>query len=435
MLTAVSRQPSSEMQHGQTFHSAMRPILLLYQVIGVFPVYGITRKDPQDLRFRWLTLRALFSVTIMLIGLVMSVVEYERLTRVGGVNTQSIIGILFYMDTVFSIMLLVMIAQRWKQLVVKFGEIHEVFVVGSSGGEGKKGIHLPIRATKLLHLSFVVLIIIKQTFTVLHVISKAADMVNQYREAKFCGWIVDNFPHYYATRNYSFVLKHVPYNILIVLFFEYLDVALKLAWACHDLMIILTSIGISFYFHEIYEKVQIFGNGIMIANEKFWIEIRFQYVLLCEFVKEANSHLALIIVHSCCKNLYLMCYELIKIVRKEQSTASRIHHWCSLIYLIIKTTMVFHNAAMIYETAKAPLVVCRSIPNKGWCSELERYIAQLRSDKVAYSGIGFFRLTKRTMLAMVGLVVSYQLVMLKVAKDTKGIGAVVPCSRLAFSRD
>lgn len=54
----------------------------------------------------------------------------------------------------------------------------------------------------------------------LHVISKAADMVNQYREAKFCGWIVDNFPHYYATRNYSFVLKHVPYNILIVLFFE-----------------------------------------------------------------------------------------------------------------------------------------------------------------------------------------------------------------------
>lgn len=147
MLTAVSRQPSSEMQHGQTFHSAMRPILLLYQVIGVFPVYGITRKDPQDLRFRWLTLRALFSVTIMLIGLVMSVVEYERLTRVGGVNTQSIIGILFYMDTVFSIMLLVMIAQRWKQLVVKFGEIHEVFVVGSSGGEGKKGIHLPIRAT------------------------------------------------------------------------------------------------------------------------------------------------------------------------------------------------------------------------------------------------------------------------------------------------
>lgn len=88
-----------------------------------------------------------------------------------------------------------------------------------------------------------------------------------------------------------------------------------MSWGCHDLMIILTSISITYYFRQIHAKVQPFSSGITIANEKFWAEVRTQYVLLCEFVKEANGYLALIIIHSCGKNLYLMCFELINITK------------------------------------------------------------------------------------------------------------------------
>lgn len=78
------------------------------------------------------------------------------------------------------------------------------------------------------------------------------------------------------------------------------------------------------------------------------------------------------------------------------------HHWCSLINLIIQTVMVFYSASMMHETAKAPLAICSRIPNFGWCSELERYIGQLKSDRVAYTGMGFFHLTKRSILAVGG---------------------------------
>ncbi|XP_021707117.1 gustatory receptor for sugar taste 64a-like isoform X2 [Aedes aegypti] len=265
--------------------------------------------------------------------------------------------------------------------------------------------------------------------------SKTADVYNQYHEAEYCGWEMKNFPYYFASRNYWFIFKHIPYNILILLIFEYAATVLTLSWSCHDLMIILTSLGITFYFRKIYEKILPFHSGVMIASEKFWMEIRSHYVILCELVKATNGSLSLIIIHSCGKNLYLMCYELINIARKDESILSSVHHWCSLINLTIQTTMVFYSASMMHEIAKSPLTVCNRIPNFGWCSELERYIGQLKSDRVAYTGMGFFHLTKRSILAMAGSVVTYELVMLKFAEDTEGVGDVVPCSNLAFSKD
>ncbi|XP_029719380.2 gustatory receptor for sugar taste 64a-like [Aedes albopictus] len=329
------------------------------------------------------------------------------------------------MDTVISTSLLVMLARKWHKLAVHFDEIHKIFSAVSDG-KMKNGIHLPIRiaAGVLLTCGFLQ-----------HMSSKTADLYNQYREAEYCGWEMQNFSHYFASRNYSFIFKHIRYNILILLFFEFASTALTMSWSCHDLMIILTSIGITFYFRQIVERVQPFKSGVMIANEKFWMEIRSHYVLLCELVKETNGSLSLIIIHSCGKNLYLLCYELINISRKDESIFSFVHHWCSLINLIIQTVMVFYSASMMHETAKAPLTICSRIPNFGWCSELERYIGQLKSDRVAYTGMGFFHLTKRSILAMAGSVVTYELVMLKFAEDTEGVGDVKPCSNLAFSKD
>lgn len=65
------------MPREETFNTAMRPVLLIFQLIGVFPLCGILRKDSRELRFQWFTLKALLSVVIILIGLTMSYVEYE----------------------------------------------------------------------------------------------------------------------------------------------------------------------------------------------------------------------------------------------------------------------------------------------------------------------------------------------------------------------
>lgn len=135
---------SLAMHRGETFNTAMRPFLLMFLLIGVFPQCGILRKDSRELRFRWLGPETIFSVVLILIGLTMSYVEYEWLDRVGGVNARNIIGIVFFMDTVISTSLLVLLARKWHKLAVHFDEIHKIFSAVSDG-KMKNGIHLPIR--------------------------------------------------------------------------------------------------------------------------------------------------------------------------------------------------------------------------------------------------------------------------------------------------
>lgn len=65
--------------------------------------------------------------------------------RVGGVNAQNIIGIVFFVDTVISTSLLVILAQKWHKLAVHFDEIHRIFSI--SDEKIIKGIHFPIRFT------------------------------------------------------------------------------------------------------------------------------------------------------------------------------------------------------------------------------------------------------------------------------------------------
>ncbi|XP_058817465.1 uncharacterized protein LOC131680771 [Topomyia yanbarensis] len=366
----------------------------------------------------------IFSLVVIVVGLTMCYIEYERLERVG-VSAKNIIGIIFYMDTVFIMMLMVNLSRKWHSVAIQWQYVDSVFL-DNSERKSKPYLKSKIRYTAWILIGC-------GLFE--HIISKTADLYGQYLEANYCHWDVHDLPRYFASRRYAFIFKHIPYNILIFLFFEYANTSLTMAWTCQDLMIILISQGLIFYFRKIHDQVQQFNSGIVIADEKFWIEVRSQYVLLCDLVSAVNDSLAPLIITSCGTNLYLICFQLLTVTERAPNIFARIDHWYALFYLILKTGIVFYSAAMINEAARAPLTVCTKVPNVGWCLELDRFTNQLRTDRVALSGMGFFHITKRTMLAMAGTVITYELVMLKFAEDTEGIGKVPPCSKLAFSKD
>ncbi|XP_055605232.1 gustatory receptor for sugar taste 64a-like [Uranotaenia lowii] len=211
-------------------------------------------------------------------------------------------------------------------------------------------------------------------------------------------------------------------NLLGVVFYAdtYCNVALTLTWTGMDLTIVLLSP---------------FKDGFSIAREGFWIEIREQYVQVCCLVNKASELLAPMIIHSCATNIYLICYAFLTFTWAETGILAQVNHWFSLFFMIGKTVLMFYSASMVNETSKYPLKTCTAVPNIGWCIELDRFINQLRSHRVALSAMGFFDLTKRTMLALAGTIITFELVMLNFAKDTAHVGNVIPCSRLAFSRD
>ncbi|XP_055605248.1 gustatory receptor for sugar taste 64a-like [Uranotaenia lowii] len=408
----------------RTFNTTMVPAFVSFQMFGFFPVTGILgSKTSIDLRFRWWHPKTLFSVLIALLGMLMCYVEYRRVDRTG-VNAGNLIGVVFYADTVVCMALMLKLARKWRSFALMWDQ-YEL----SNSNDGNFPRIKIITAARWFTIIFVVVGLIE------HFLSKINGYVSYYEEAAYCNWSVENFPKYFASRRFGFLFKHIRYNLFLLLFFEYCNVALTLTWTGMDLTIVLVSFVISCNFHWINSKLSPFKDGFSIAREGFWIEIREQYVQVCCLVNKASELLAPMIIHSCATNIYLICYAFLTFTWAETGTLTLVNHWFSLFFMIGKTVLMFYSASMVNETSKYPLKTCTAVPNIGWCIELDRFVNQLRTHRVALSAMGFFDLTKRTMLALAGTVITYELVMLNFAKDTAHVGNVIPCSRLAFSRD
>lgn len=69
------------------------------------------------------------------------------------------------------------------------------------------------------------------------------------------------------------------------------------------------------------------------------------------------------------------------------------------------------TASMIQQNAKAPLLIFRSIPTEAWSEEHQRFFIHLKTDINALSGMGFFIVTKSTLFAMTGVLITYKLVL------------------------
>lgn len=57
-------------------------------------------------------------------------------------------------------------------------------------------------------------------------------------------------------------------------------------------------------------------------------------------------------------------------------------------------------ASQIHESSKYPIEIIKSIPVEGWCVEVQRFLDELRMQTIALSGMKFFYLTRKTILAV-----------------------------------
>lgn len=86
---------------------------------------------------------------------------------------------------------------------------------------------------------------------------------------------------------------------------------------------------------------------------------------------------------------------------------NRIYFWYSLIFLIARTSAMFLLASSINDESKKPLKVLRSIPNRGWFPETERFSQQIQKDCIALTGKKFFYITRGIIISIVGTIVSH----------------------------
>lgn len=91
---------------------------------------------------------------------------------------------------------------------------------------------------------------------------------------------------------------------------------------------------------------------------------------------------------------------LFHICRPLPSAVQFTYFWWSLLFLIGRTVAVSLYAAQIHEESKKPIKMLRALPRSVWCSEAHRFADEVVNDTVALSGMRFFFITRKMLLAV-----------------------------------
>uniref|UniRef100_A0A182NZ77 Gustatory receptor n=1 Tax=Anopheles dirus TaxID=7168 RepID=A0A182NZ77_9DIPT len=404
-----------------SFLRGIRPFILAGQVFGIFPIYGVTGSDPAKLRLKWFSLRVLLNLVVVVTALLQAFFEYGRLKTIG-VNAKNVSGFVFFIDACVINVLFLNLATVWRTVAAKWNEVDQTFnrtpyqMVGWSLGK-----RLRVVSFTLLFFAFVE-----------HCLSIVSTVHNQLYEIHYCNWTVPDFFKHYTTRRFANIYLNFSFNHLSAAFFTYVSTALTMYWNYQDIFIIAISIGIATRFQQINNHLKMLSDGVLIPGEEFWIRVRTNYVSVCELLDDVDRAISWTMLISCATNLYYICLQILHVSKKLANTIEDAYYWFSLMFLIVRTVIVFLSAAHIHDCAKKPLEIIMKIPNVGWCVELERFSTQLKSEKVALSGMGFFNLTRQLLFSMAGTIVTYELVMLKFDQESENKGNIPLCAKYTF---
>uniref|UniRef100_A0A182PZ30 Gustatory receptor n=1 Tax=Anopheles epiroticus TaxID=199890 RepID=A0A182PZ30_9DIPT len=400
-----------------TFLRGIRPFVILGQLFGIFPLYGITGNDPDRYRLKWFSLRVVLNLTVIVTALVQTYYEYIRLKLIG-INAKNVSGLIFFIDACLINVLFLNLATKWRSVAAKWEEVDETFNKPPYQLQGWS------LRKRLCVTSFVLVFLA----AVEHCLSIVNNVHNQLVEIHYCNWTVTNYFQHYALRRFANVYLNFPYHSLSAIFFTYISSALTIYWNYQDIFIIMISIGLATRFQQINNYLKILSDGVLIPAEDFWVRVRTNYVSVCELLDDVDRVISWTMLISCATNLYYICLQTLHVTKKLANTVEDAYYWYSLVFLIARTVIVFLSAAHIHDCAKKPLDIIMKIPNVGWCIELERFSTQLKSEKVALSGMGFFSLTRQLLFSMAGTIVTYELVMLKFDQESESKGNIPLCT-------
>lgn len=101
-------------------------VVVLGQIFGIFPIYGIMSRDPQHLRLKWFSVRVILNLTVVFTALMQAYFEYQRLATIG-VNAKNVSGLIFFIDACLINVLFLNLATGWRAIAVKWTEVDHTF--------------------------------------------------------------------------------------------------------------------------------------------------------------------------------------------------------------------------------------------------------------------------------------------------------------------
>uniref|UniRef100_A0A336MAH1 CSON014091 protein n=1 Tax=Culicoides sonorensis TaxID=179676 RepID=A0A336MAH1_CULSO len=217
---------------------------------------------------------------------------------------------------------------------------------------------------------------------------------------------------YYELRGH--LLSVIGFNKWMIPFLEWTNICMTMAWSSVDIMIVVLSIALIIRFKQFNKRL--FSVTENLSSENIWRELRTHYGLLVDLTTKTDKLLSNLIFLSCSNNAFNICMFLFFIGDERSHILLYLQHWITTIYLIVRAFMVLFLGASVNETSRKILPTLKAIPWKNYNIEIKRFIDQIQAEPAVLSGQHFFYLTKPTILAMAGIIVTYEIVLIDQVK-------------------
>ncbi|XP_055326852.1 gustatory receptor for sugar taste 64f-like [Sitodiplosis mosellana] len=350
--------------------------MVLAQCFGLMPVVGVKTRTASQLRFKWNSVRTVYSFVVFLLllgyAIMTVIVSFEGRIQFDRVATKW-----------------PRVMRHWETIEAKMPKYR------NKREKAKLAHHVKMLSFVVLMCSFV-----EHSLTIFSTV----------HYSKYCLRQEDPFKELLKTQ-LSQLFAFLPYSHLAAFLGKFTTLIATFTWNYMDLFVMMISVGLSSRFKQINEELERVKGEHM--SEDFWALRRSQYRKLCNLCFIVDDAISQLTFLSFSNNLFFICVQLLRSIRPMRSIPHAIYFWFSLIFLISRTVAVSLYSSQIHDESKKPIIVLRSVPNHSWGIEVRRFCEQVVNDTVALTGMRFFFLTRKLILTVAGTIITYELVLVQ----------------------
>ncbi|XP_055696745.1 gustatory receptor for sugar taste 64b-like isoform X1 [Phlebotomus papatasi] len=383
-----------------TFHRAAGIILQIGQIFAIFPVSGILNKNSNKLRFRWISIGVLYYFLFFCFQILNFLLSLRRLVKVG-MSFGAFATVFFYFVTLSGGLIIFQMAKKWHRIVKRIEQTEKIFLHPPYRQIGRT-LRWKVQSVTLFLLTGAVLE---------HVMYFVAKFFNAKIQIERCNLQIPIYEHYLKTeRRHIFAV--IPYKTSLAIFLEWANISSTICWSYFDIFFTLFTSSMAYRFRQITDRMK--RARFKTMPDSFWIELRSNFTHLTSLLNYLDRELSNLIILICGSNLYFICQQLFNSfgMTSDSEQLNTIYFWFSLLFVICRTLTTLFFAASVNEAAKEPYQILKTLPYTSWTVEIQRFSDQLISEVIGFSGKRFFYITRTLILALIGTIVTYELVLL-----------------------
>nr|XP_026485041.1 gustatory receptor for sugar taste 64f-like [Vanessa tameamea] len=368
-----------ERKHLKGFYESVRRTFIVCRMVGYLPITGLTNKESK------------FS-------------SAPPLAR----------GLVLQVFAILSSMFLIRFSITWRDMIKKIEDIEKVL----------PSFQNPQRIFKNINRIMLSLLLFGLVDHFIHLIVTVRMTSLCYNSGEGI-----SFKSYYAFY-YIWVFEHINFNYGIAFLLQLTTFQTVFVYYFVDALVTVVTLYLVYRFRNFNRLMRI--RQIQCAKNRRipWMDLQAHYTRLTRLVKIIDDYINPFVFMTFLSNLVVVCKHIYDIIQRQKAVSMNSYNpncgiakssdWIvvvdsiiSTLHLIFRTTLVSTFTAHLHTLSREPLRALHTLPASAYNLEVQRFMDQVYHSKIHLSGLGYFYVTRVTVLSMLSTIVTYELVLLQ----------------------